>query len=138
MLVVLGILRPYEIHTIFGQMLRESAVTGGWYGERMQHQLDLLLGLGFVAAVLAGFLLLETRKWHMSTRLAALTAFYLCGPFILNLLSLHSLDALLNRRLMGVPLRWLTDLPALGLMVALALGYRLHARRQAALASEAR
>jgi Ni/Fe-hydrogenase subunit HybB-like protein len=129
-LAVLGIARPFEVHSRLSDVLRTSALTEGWYSERMQHQLDLLLVAAFSAAVVAAFLLFETRKWHLSTRLGALASLYLCGVLVLNILSLHGLDALLSRRLLGVPLRWGIDVPALAVTVAFAFSFRRHAVRQ--------
>ena len=126
---VLGLVRPYEVHSMFSAALRTSAVTGGWYNERVHHQLDLLLVAAFVAAVLAAFLLFETRKWHSSTQIAALAAFYLCGAFVVNVLSLHGLDQLLNRRLAGVPLRWAVDFLGLSTIIAAALFFRFRGRK---------
>jgi hypothetical protein len=127
---LLGLVRPYEVHSMFSAALRTSAVTGGWYNERVHHQLDLLLVAAFVAAVLAAFLLFETRKWHLSTQIAALAAFYLCGAFVVNVLSLHGLDQLLNRRLAGVPLRWAVDFLGLSTIIAAALFFRFHGRKR--------
>ena len=129
-IAVLGIVRPYEVHSRFSAALRTSAVTGGWYNERMHHQLDLLLVAGFLAAVLAVFLLFETRKWHFSTRVATLAVFYLFGLFLVNMLSLHSLDQLLNRRLAGIPLRWAVDFLGLATAIAAALFFRLYRRNR--------
>lgn len=126
-IALLGPVRPYEVHAQLSGLLRNSAMTGGWYAERAHHQLDLLLGGGFVAVVVAGFLLFETRRWHASTRLALLAILYLSGVFVLNVLSLHGVDVVLNRRMFFIPLRWIVDLPALALTAALALSFRRHA-----------
>ncbi len=127
-LAFLGVVRPYEVHAQLSSLLRTSAMTGGWYGERMHRQFDLVLVGSFLALVVGAFLLFETRRWHRSTRTVVLVALYLCGVFVLNVLSLHGLDALLNRRMIGIPLRWAVDLPALALTVALALSSRRYVR----------
>ena len=122
LLVPLGIVRPYEVHSKASEVLRTSAMTGGWYGERMSLQLDMLLAGAVVAAVVGGFLLFETRRWHASSRVGVMAIFYLAGILLASIVSLHGLDAILGRRLAGIPLRWMVD--SLGLVALIAAAWR--------------
>jgi hypothetical protein len=123
LLALLGVVRPYDIYSRFSELLRTSAITGGWYNQRMYHQLDLILANGFFGTVIAAFLLFETRKWNASTRIAILGLLYLLGLSLMNILSLHGLDALLSRSLGGIRLRWLADLAGLGLLLGAAASF---------------
>lgn len=124
LLILFGILRPFEVHSHFSEMLRQSAVTGGWYAERTDRQLDLFLLGGFSGAIIVAFLLFETRRWHVSTRIGVLALFYLFGLLVTNIVTLHALDALLGRRIAGVPLRWALDLAGIAALLAAAFRFR--------------
>ncbi len=96
----------------------------GWYAQRGEQQMSLLLVLGFFGTIAAGFLLFETRRWHASARLGVAATMYLFALLVLNLLSLHGLDELLGRSVAGLPLRWMLDLAGLGTVVAAAFWFR--------------
>lgn len=128
-ILLLGAVRPYGVYSRVTSVLRTSAMTSGWYAQRADQQLDLIYVLAFLMAVLGGFFLLETRKWHFSTRAGLFALLYLSGLLVLNILSLHGLDRLLGRAIGGVPLRWLLDLFGLAATLALALAFRQFSRR---------
>jgi hypothetical protein len=131
-ILLLGMLRPYQVHSAVTQLLRTSAMTSGWYAERGAQQMDLLYVAGFLMAVLALLILVETRRWLLSTRMAIFTLFYLTGLMILNILSLHGLDRALGRAVAGVGLRWLLDLAGLAALIGAACWYRRARRRSRA------
>ena len=123
-LLLLTALRPYEVYSELTQFLRNSAMRDGWYDQRGGQQADLLYVTAFLLAVLGLFALVETRRWHLSTRAAVLGLFYLVGLLVLSILSLHGLDRLLGRELMGIPLRWLLDFAGLAVLVGAAYSFR--------------
>ena len=84
LILLLGALRPYAIHSSLTQILRTSAITGGWYAQRADEQFDLLYVVAFLMAVLGAFIIFETRKWHISTRAAVFALFYLSGLLVLS------------------------------------------------------
>ncbi len=123
-ILLLGLLRPFEVHSRITEVLRTSAMTSGWYAERAAQQMDLLLILAFLFIVAAAFFLFETRRWRASTRIGAGAALYLAGLLVLNILSLHGLDRLLGRSFAGIPLRWMFDFAGLGAAIAAAYAFR--------------
>lgn len=123
-LLLLGALRPYEVYSVATDLLRTSAMTSGWYAQRADQQIGLIYVLAFLMAVVGAFILFETRKWQLSTRVALFALLCLFGLLVLNALSLHGLDRLLGRAIGGVPLRWFLDLFGLAAILAAAFSFR--------------
>ena len=99
-------------------------MTSGWYAQRADQQIDLIYVLAFLMAVVGAFILFETRRWQLSTRVALFALLYLFALLVLNALSLHGLDRLLGRAIGGVPLRWFLDLSGLAAILAAAFSFR--------------
>ena len=121
--LLLALLRPFEVHSQITEALRTSAMTSGWYEQRGAQQMNLLYVGGLLMAVLATFILFEARRWHPATILGILATFYLAGLATLNILSLHALDALLGRAPFGISLRWMLDMAGLVALVGAAFRF---------------
>lgn len=70
----------------------------GVYGDRRIAQMALLIGLGLIAAFFSLRLLIRMRGLTASARIAFVGAMLVLSLYVLELISLHAIDALLYRQ----------------------------------------
>jgi hypothetical protein len=69
----------------------------GVYGDRQSAQTALLIGLGVIAAFFSLRLLIRMRGLAMSAQLAFVGTVFVFALYVLELISLHAIDAILYR-----------------------------------------
>jgi len=70
----------------------------GVYGDRQSAQTALLIGLGVVAAYFSLRLLIRMRAMALSARVAFVGTLLVIALYVLELISLHTIDAILYRQ----------------------------------------
>ncbi|MEZ4866511.1 MAG: hypothetical protein R3C14_34650 [Caldilineaceae bacterium] len=127
LLLLLGLNKLTNFLSWFTTTGRIMAWQEGWYDVRRTFQYDLIVGIIIVALLLFGVLLFWLRQALRTQWLTLLSVLALAVFVIIRAVSLHAIDALLSRQLLGWRVNWLIEL---GLLLLVTCSLLLTSCRQ--------
>ncbi len=116
LLIVLGVDSIAQIELPALEIIRSIARVEGWYSDRRETQFLVLCAIAFFSVLLFGWM--RTRLNDTWT-LRGPTMLGMCVLILLamaRIVSFHYTDAVLNARMLGVPIERLIELAGLGLV----------------------
>lgn len=109
-LLALGINKQFDLQTMFAELGRQLALQQGWYERRRPVQLVFVLLIMALAGALVLWVVRLARGPLAPLRLALVGAVLLLGFIAVRASSLHAVDWLLGRSLVGLRLGALLEL----------------------------
>ncbi len=121
LLFLLAINKQLDLQTFFTEVMREHALSHGWYENRRSLQLGFLtcLAAGFVA-VLLWLRVALARSWRQF-RLAWLGIMLLCTFVLMRAASFHHFDQFIGTELLGLKWNVILEIGALLILMIAAL-----------------
>jgi hypothetical protein len=116
--LALGINKQLDVQTLFTEIGRSLARSGGWYEERRLVQGAFVVGMACFGALGIVTLWWLTRGQLRDFRVTlAGLAFILCFV-VIRAASFHNFDELIGSELLGIRVNWALELGGIGIMAA--------------------
>ena len=123
----LGLNKQLDIQTLFTEIGRELAHTGGWYDHRQTVQMLFILSLLLLAVIAIFTLLWSFRRMAGPVRVAAIGLCSLVTFIVMRAASFHHVDQFLGKNLNGF--RWNGILELGGILIISAAAWQ-HQRKK--------
>jgi DNA-directed RNA polymerase subunit RPC12/RpoP len=116
-LLLLGINKQLDLQSWFTQVMKDSALAHGWYGNRRTMQLVFIsiLGLSMVIALFSLRLYLANSWRHY--RLAWVGVILLCTFILMRAASFHHFDIFINYQILGLKINAVLETGAILLII---------------------
>lgn len=123
----LGLNKQLDIQTLFTEIGRHFAHTGGWYDQRQTIQILFILALSLLAIIAICALFWSLRKMAAAVRVAAIGLCFLCAFVVVRAASFHHVDNFLGEKISG--LRWNGILELGGILIITAAAWQYQRKR---------
>jgi hypothetical protein len=110
----LGVSKQLDLQTILTNTGRVIARFQGWYGQRQSAQIAFVAVIAIMSLIAAIVLVRWARNAPVSTWLALASSIMLIGYWVIRTVSLHSVDRLVDARILGVRLDSILEIAGLG------------------------
>jgi len=115
-LIVLAINKLFE--GPLTHQARALAIEHGWYAQRQTAQIEVIVFVAISCLIIAGVLLFLTKTFPAATQIALVGVLMLLGFGIIRDASLHQLDDLIARRIIGLKVNWILELAGIALVLS--------------------
>lgn len=126
-MMFLGLNKQLDIQTLFTQIGRHFAHTGGWYDQRQTVQILFMIGLSLLAVLAVFGMLWSFRKMAVAVRVAAIGLCFLVTFIVVRAASFHHVDQFLGEELNG--LRWNGILELGGILIISTAAWQYQRKR---------
>jgi hypothetical protein len=109
LLLLLGINKQLDLQTGMTWLLKQWALTQGWYEQRRTFQAVFISGIGIAAAGMLGWLLWLVRRDLRRHWLALAGAVFLVSFVVIRAASFHYVDRMLGMSLGGLKVNWILE-----------------------------
>ncbi len=131
LLLALGINKQLDLQSLFTELARAAAKSGGWYEQRREYQRLFVLSIAGAAMGVAAILMVWARRLSRSQKAAVLGTCFLLAFILIRAASFHQVDQLLSRNVLGARWNSIFELLGIGLIGSSGLSYvRTISRRQ--------
>jgi hypothetical protein len=113
LLLVLGINKQLDLQSLFTELARADAKSGGWYEQRREYQRLFIAGVAGITTVGAALLMVWSRRLWRSQQVALLGTCFLLAFIVIRAASFHHVDHFLSQVVLGA--RWNSILELLGI-----------------------
>ena len=116
--LALGINKQLDLQSAITEVGRMLAVTEGWYDRRGIVQLDFIIFVAIVCAIVAISLLIWARNAPVSTWLALIGTTLVLGFVLMRAASFHHMDRFIGEKLLGIRWNWILEMGGISLVLA--------------------
>lgn len=113
----LGVSKQVDLQTMLTNTGRAIARFQGWYGQRQSAQIAFVAVIAIMSLIAAIVLVRWARNTPVSTWLALAASIMLIGYWVIRAVSLHSLDRLVDARILGVRLDSILVIVGIGVVL---------------------
>ena len=122
-LIFLGINKQLDLQSLFTDIGRHLAKTGGWYDERHVYQSLFINSLAIGAVFAGGLIFLFLRKAKASVKMALLGLGFLVTFVVARAASFHRADLFLGSEILGWRWNWVFELSGIGIIALSSIIY---------------
>ena len=115
--LALGINKQLDLQSAITEVGRILAVTEGWYNRRGVVQLDFIIFVAMVCAIVAISLLIWARNAPVSTWLALIGTMLVLGFVLMRAASFHHMDRFIGEKLLGIRWNWILEMGGISLVL---------------------
>lgn len=123
-LLLLGINKQLDLQTDLTTVVREAALSEGWYSERRDAQGAFILLIALLGAVCGFFLLVWLRETSTAVKVAAAGLMVLVAFVFMRAASFHHIDYWVTIRIAGLRSGWWLELLGIATIACAAGAYR--------------
>lgn len=128
LLLVLGINKQLDLHSLLTEIARDAAMSGGWYEQRREYQKLFIASIAGTTFAVAAIMMVWSRKLLRSQQVAILGFCILLAFIVIRAASFHHVDQLLSQSVLGARWNSIFELMGIALIGSSALSYVSTAR----------
>ena len=102
--------KAFDLQSLFTAIGKAVAHHQGWYEQRREFQIWILLAVLSGCAVFVGWFVWRCQAFWVRHRLLSIGAFFLLTFIVVRAVSFHSFDMFLDFRFLGVKMNWVLEL----------------------------
>jgi hypothetical protein len=125
LLLALAITRQFDLQAALTESGRMFARSEGWYFERRPIQFEFIIGLALICVAVTSIFWNWAKRIPQPARIALAAITLVTGYVLIRTVSLHRVDGLIGRRVLGISWNWILEMGGVG-VVLLASLWRRH------------